>query len=92
MYTFMFTLKINLSNIEIIENVNKTDFEVFYLINQLLFQKSFKIFMDNYFSNVNLFLFLWLKGFSAYNTVRINMIRFFIVLKKEKDKQIIRIF
>jgi len=88
----MFTLKINLSNIEIIENVNKTDFEVFYLINQLLFQKSFKIFMDNYFSNVNLFLFLWLKGFSAYNTVRINMIRFFIVLKKEKDKQIIRIF
>jgi hypothetical protein len=34
-YTFMFTSRINSSNVEIIENVNKTGSEVFHLISQL---------------------------------------------------------
>ncbi len=42
--------------------------------------------MDNYFTSINLFSYLWKKGFRACGTVRVNTAKFPVVLKKEKEK------
>jgi hypothetical protein len=57
-YTFMFTSRVEKSNVDVIENVNKIGAEVYHLVGQLPSQKQFNIYMDNYFSSINLFSFL----------------------------------
>jgi len=57
-YIFMFMSQIKPSNVSLIPNVNKIGAEVYHLINQLPSHKAFTIFMDNYFSSINLFNFL----------------------------------
>ena len=85
-YTFMFSSRIESSNVNSIENVNKIGAEVFHLVSQLLLQKSFNIYMNNYFSSINLFLFFWKKGIRACGTIKTNTSKFPITLKKEKKK------
>ena len=82
----MFTSRIENSNVDAIANVNKVDAKVYHLVSQLPSQKSFNIYMDNYFSSVNLFSFFQKKGFGACKTVRTNTTKFLIILKKEKEK------
>jgi len=86
-YTFLFMSRIKSSNVDTIANVNKTNTEVFYLVKQLSSQKSFNIYMNNYFTNINLFSYFQKKGFEACGTVRVNIAKFPVVLKKEKEKQ-----
>ncbi len=86
-YTFMFMSQIKPSNVSLIPNVNKIGAEVYHLVNQLPPHKAFTIFMDNYFSSINLFNFLWNNDYEACNTVRINTAKFSIILKKEKEKK-----
>jgi len=82
----MFTSRIENSNVDAIANVNKVDAKVYHLVSQLPSQKSFNIYMNNYFSSVNLFSFFQKKGFGACKTVRTNTTKFLIILKKEKEK------
>jgi len=59
---------------------------VYHLVKDLSKNKSFNIFINNYFSNINLFKYLKNKGFDAYGTIRTNFIKFSKVLE-EKVKQ-----
>jgi hypothetical protein len=86
-YTFMFMSRIKPSNVDLIPNVNRTGSEVYHLVRQLPSQKAFNIFMDNYFSSINLYNFLRNKGYGACGTVRINTAKFPITLKKEKERK-----
>ena len=86
-YTFMFTSRVEKSNVDVIENVNKIGAEVYHLVGQLPSQKQFNIYMDNYFSSINLFSFLREKGIGACGTVRTNTAKFPVILKKEKEKK-----
>jgi len=81
----MFILRIKPLNVSPIPNVNKIGAEVYHLVNQLPPYKAFTIFMDNYFSSINLFNFLQNNGYGACGTVHMNTAKFPIVLKKEKD-------
>ena len=85
-YTFMFTSRVESSNANPIANVNKIGAEVYHLVSQLPSQKAFNIYMDNYFSSINLFSFLREKGIGACGTVRTNTAKFPVILKKEKEK------
>ncbi len=42
--------------------------------------------MDNYFISINLFSYLWKKGFGVYGTIRVNIAKFPVILKKEEEK------
>lgn len=86
-YSFMFTSRIEPSDVDLIPNINKTGAEVYHLVQQLPNNKAFNIFMDNYFSSINLFNFLREKGYGACGTVRTNTANFPIILKKEKEKK-----
>ena len=79
------------SNVDVIESVNKIGAEVYHLVGQLPSQKAFNIYMDNYFSSINLFSFLWKKDISACETVRINTAKFPVILK-EKEKEQVKFF
>ena len=85
-YTFMFTSRVKSSNVNPIANVNRIGAEVYHLVSQLPSRKSFNIYMDNYFSSINLFSFLREKGIGVCGTVRTNTAKFPIILKKEKEK------
>ncbi|CAG8793134.1 24728_t:CDS:2, partial [Cetraspora pellucida] len=67
-YTFMFLSRIMLSSIELIPNLNKTGSEVYHLVKQLPQEYAFNIYMDNFFSSINLYQFLREKGFGACGT------------------------
>ena len=82
----MFSSRIESSNVNSIENVNKIGAEVFHLVSQLPLQKSFNIYINNYFSSINLFSFFRKKGIRAYETVKTNISKFSITLKKRKRK------
>lgn len=58
----MFISRIKPSNVDPIPNVNKIGAEVYYLVHQLPPRKAFNIFMDNYFSSINLFNFFEVKA------------------------------
>ncbi|CAG8524826.1 20923_t:CDS:2 [Gigaspora rosea] len=62
------------SNVDLIPNINKTGAEVYHLVQQLPNNKSFNIFMDNYFSSINLFNFLHEKGYGACGIVVNNVL------------------
>ncbi|CAG8698627.1 4989_t:CDS:2 [Cetraspora pellucida] len=75
-YTFMFLSRIMPSSIELIPNLNKTGSEVYHLVKQLPQGYAFNIYMDNFFSSINLYQFLREKGFGACGTIRTNTTRF----------------
>jgi len=79
--------RIKPSNVEPIPNVNRIGAEVYHLVHQLPSRKAFNIFMDNYFSSINLFNFLRSEGYGACGTVRTNTAKFPITLKKEKERK-----
>ena len=79
--------RIKPSNVSLIPNVNKIGAEVYHLVNQLPPHKAFTIFMDNYFSSINLFNFLQNNSYGACGTVHTNTAKFPIILKKEKEKK-----
>ncbi|CAB4446666.1 unnamed protein product [Rhizophagus irregularis] len=84
----MFTSRVKASNVAAIINVNKTGTEVYYLASQLsVLQKAFNIFIDNYFSSINLFSFFCEKDISAYGIVQTNTLKYPVFLKKEKEKK-----
>jgi hypothetical protein len=84
-YSFIFVSRIcNNPDIETIPGLNNTSCEVWHLIKQLPLSKSFNIFMDNYFSNINLFNFLRNKKIGACGTTRTNSTKFPKILKIKK--------
>ena len=84
-YSFIFVSRIcNNPDIETIPGLNNTSCEVWHLIKQLPLNKSFNIFMDNYFSNINLFNFLRNKKIGACVTTRTNSTKFPKILKIKK--------
>ena len=86
-YTFMFMSRIKPSNIDPVPNVNKTGSEVYHLVSQLPSRKAFNIFIDNYFSSINLFSFLRSKNYGACGTIHTNTLKFPVILKKEKERK-----
>ncbi len=54
-YIFLFMSRIKSSDVDTIANINKTGTKVFYLVKQLLSQKLFNIYINNYFTSINLF-------------------------------------
>ena len=84
-YTFMFTSRFTKNPfVETIEGLSRIGCEVYHLVKQLPQNKSFNIYMDNYFSSINLFKFLRDKGFGACGTVRTNSQKFPTSLKTKK--------
>src|SRR4051812_19117801 len=84
-YSFIFLSRVNYHpDIETIPGLNKTSCEVWHLIEQLPSNKSFNIFMDNFFSNINLFNFLRNKKFGACGITRTNSTKFPKILKIKK--------
>jgi hypothetical protein len=84
-YSFLFlsrTLKNPIVNQ--IPNLNYTSCQVYHLIKQLPLLRSFNIYMDNYFSNINLFKFLRDHNYGACGTVRTNSSKFPNSLKIKK--------
>ena len=69
-----------------VDQVNGTGCSVLHLVEQLPFkQQAFNIYMDNYFSSILLFQYLWMKGIGACGTTRTNSARFPKELKIGKD-------
>ncbi|CAG8610483.1 11024_t:CDS:2, partial [Cetraspora pellucida] len=66
------------SSIELIPNLNKTGSKVYHLVKQLPQEHAFNIYMNNFFSSINLDQFFHEKGFGACETVRTNTTRFLI--------------
>ena len=84
-YSFIFVSRIcNNPDIETIPGLNNTSCEVWHLIKQLPLSKSFNIFMDNYFSNINLFNFLQNKKIGVCGTTCTNSTKFPKILKIKK--------
>ena len=84
-YSFLFlsrTLKNPIVNQ--ISNLNYTSCQVYHLIKQLPLLRSFNIYMDNYFSNINLFKFLRDHNYGACGTVKTNSSKFPNSLKVKK--------
>jgi hypothetical protein len=81
-YAFIFlSRKFDNPEVQSVPNLNKTSCEVFHLVKQLPPKKSFNIYMDNFFSNINLFSFLRSKNFGACGTARINSSKYPKILK-----------
>ncbi|GET00680.1 piggyBac transposable element-derived protein 4-like isoform X1 [Rhizophagus clarus] len=81
-YAFIFlSRKFDNPEVQSIPNLNKTSCEVYHLVKQLPPKKSFNIYMDNFFSNINLFSFLRSKNFDACGTARVNSSKYPKILK-----------
>jgi hypothetical protein len=85
-YTFIFTSRIqNHPEIQQVSDLTKVGNEVYYLVSQLPIEnKSFNIYMDNYFSSIKLFKYLREKKIGACGTVRTNSANFPQILKTNK--------
>lgn len=84
-YAFIFTSRIqNQPEVQPIPSLNKVGNEVCHLVFQLPKGKSFNIFMDNFFSNINLFKYLRENKIGACGTVRTNSANFPQILKVDK--------
>ena len=81
----MFVSQVVKTVVESIPNVSQIGTEVCHLVKQLLLRKAFNIFMDNYFSSINLFAYLRSQGFGTCGTVRTNSTKFPSILKEEKE-------
>ncbi|PKK59749.1 hypothetical protein RhiirC2_670180, partial [Rhizophagus irregularis] len=65
--------------------LNYTSCQVYHLIKQLSLHKSFNnIYMNNFFSNINLFKFLRNHNYGVCGTVRTNSSKFLNSLKVKK--------
>ncbi len=58
--------------------------EVYHLVSQLPKNKSFNIFMNNFFSSINLFKYLRKNKIGAYGTVHKNSVNFPWIFKVNK--------
>lgn len=84
-YTFIFTSRIqNQPEVQQISNLSKVGCEVYHLVSQLPKNKSFNIYMDNYFTSIKLFQYLREKNIGACGTVRKNSANFPQILKVDK--------
>src|SRR6266540_920719 len=84
-YAFIFTFRIQSQpKIQLIPSLNRVGNEVCHLIFQLLKEKSFNIFMDNYFSSISLFKYLRDNKIGACETVQTNSANFPQILKVKK--------
>ncbi|CAB4491243.1 unnamed protein product [Rhizophagus irregularis] len=85
-YTFIFTSRIQIHpEIQQVSDLSKVGNEVYYLTSQLPIEdKSFNIYMDNYFFSIKLFKYLCEKKIGACGTVRTNSANFPKVLKANK--------
>jgi len=85
-YMFIFTSRIqNHQEIQQISNLSKVGNEIYYLISQLPIEnKSFNIYIDNYFSSIKLFKYLHEKKIGACGTVCKNSAKFLQILKVDK--------
>jgi len=84
-YTFIFTSRIqNQPEVQQISNLSKVECEVYHLVSQLPKNKSFNIYMDNYFTSIKLFQYLHEKNIGACGTVRKNSANFPQILKVDK--------
>ncbi|GBC08628.1 hypothetical protein RclHR1_08270005 [Rhizophagus clarus] len=85
-YTFIFTSRIQTHpEIQQVSDLSKVGNEVYHLTSQLPIEdKSFNIYMDNYFSSIKLFKYLREKKIGACGTVRTNSANFPKVLKVNK--------
>ena len=84
-YTFIFTSRIqNQPEVQQIPNLGKIGSEVYHLVSKLPKNKSFNIYMDNYFTSIKLFKYLCEKKFGACGTVRKNSANFPQILKVDR--------
>lgn len=85
-YTFIFTSRIQKHpEIQQVSDLSKVGNEVYYLVSQLPVEnKSFNLYMDNYFSSIKLFKYLREKKIGACGTVRTNSTNFPQILKTNK--------
>ncbi|CAG8793476.1 6209_t:CDS:2, partial [Cetraspora pellucida] len=84
-YSFIFTLHIhNHPEVKQIANLNKVGNNVYHLVSQLPLNKSFNIYMDNFFSSINLFRHMRNNNFGTYGTVKKNSAHFPKILKIDK--------
>src|SRR5688572_22711775 len=85
-FTFTFSSRIEKNpNIKKIPGLSKIGSEVNHLVKKLPIDKSFNIYMDNYFTSINLFKYLRDRGIGACGTVRKNSAKFPSILRpKEK--------
>lgn len=88
-YSFLYTSRICPTvGPERVRGLNETSCSVLHLARKLPYARhSFNIFMDNYFSNVPLFLELRKLGIGACGTVRTNSSRFPTALKVRKNER-----
>jgi hypothetical protein len=85
-YSFMFTSRIKENPLEKVTSLSKIGCEVYHLIKSLPDNMAFNIYMDNYFSSINLFNFLRQKKIGACGTVRTSSSKFPKELKVEKKQ------
>jgi hypothetical protein len=84
-YAFFFTSRIhNQPEVQQMLGLSKVGNEVFHLASQLPKNKSFNIYMDNYFSSIKLFKYLREKKIGACGTVRKNSANFPQIFKVDK--------
>ncbi|GES80728.1 hypothetical protein RCL_jg90.t1 [Rhizophagus clarus] len=85
-YSFIFTSRVqNQPEVQQVTELSKVGNEVYHLASQLPIEnKSFNIYMDNYFSSIKLFKYLREKKIGAYGTVRKNSANFPQILKVDK--------
>ena len=86
-YTFSFIFLSRILKNPIVEQIpglNNTSCQVYHLIKQLPSNKSFNIYMDNFFSNINLFKFLRDRKYGICGTVKTNSSKFPNSLKVKK--------
>src|SRR6185312_3997359 len=84
-YSFIFTSRIhNHPEVKQIANLNKVGNDVYHLVSQLPLNKSFNIYMDNFFSSINLFRHMRNNNFGACGTVRKNSAHFPKIHKVDK--------
>ncbi|CAB4476133.1 unnamed protein product [Rhizophagus irregularis] len=91
-YTFIFTFRIQTHpEIQQVSDLSKVGNEVYHLISQLPIEdKSFNIYMDNYFSSIKLFKYLREKKIGACGTVYTNSANF-PKINNENENQIERV-
>lgn len=85
-YSFIFTSRIqNQPEVQQVPDLSKVGNEVYHLVSQLPTEnKSFNIYMDNYFSSIKLFKYLREKKIGACGTVRKNSANFPHILKIDR--------
>lgn len=85
-YSFIFTSRIqNQPEVQQVPDLSKVGNEVYHLVSQLPTEnKSFNIYMDNYFSSIKLFKYLRKKKIGACGTVRKNSANFPYILKIDR--------